>query len=200
MTTLLHISASSRQSDSHTREMAQFFIEAFVKVHQTTQVINRNLVSQPVNHISDATIRGFYTSKEQRNAKLKKALELSDCLINELKKADVLLISTPMYNFSIPSALKAWIDQITRIGETFNSNFEGLLTNKKAYVVTAMGSSEQIMHDMDFLKPYLKHILGFIGFNSIQLFTLEGTTTDEKLFMQSKRDVQQKIVSLGENL
>ncbi|VAW65026.1 FMN-dependent NADH-azoreductase, partial [hydrothermal vent metagenome] len=117
-----------------------------------------------------------------------------------------LLIATPMYNFSIPSSLKAWIDQIVRIGKTFSfspdTGFEGLVKNKRAYVLTATGAvfSNDGMQELDFLSPYLKSLLSFLGFTDIELLTIEGTTTDEPALKQSKEIAQNKITRLGGSL
>jgi len=198
MKTLLYVAASSRQVGSHSRDLAHFFIDKFVKSKKTLQILNRDLVSSTVEHITDGTIVGFYTPENQRSIQNNQDLALSDTLIQELKVADILLISTPMYNFSIPSVLKAWIDQITRIGETFNENFEGLIENKQAYVITACGASMEKMQNMDYMTPYLNFILSFIGFKKIKFFHLEGTTTDEGLFKQSQLNAQNQILKLGE--
>jgi len=119
---------------------------------------------------------------------------------------ETLLINTPMYNFSVPSALKAWIDQIVRSGETFSfspeTGFEGLVINKRAYVITATGAvfSNEGMEALDFLTPYLKSLLSFLGFTEIEFFTVEGTTTDESALKNSKEIAQNKIINLGEQL
>ena len=116
-------------------------------------LVVRDLVHSPLPHISNATIAGFYTPPELCSAEMKSATALSDDRIAEVRDADLLLISTPMYNFSLPSALKAWVDQIVRIGHTFSyspeNGFSGLLPGKRAIVVAAYGvsfSSEAMLH------------------------------------------------------
>lgn len=204
MSKLLRIDASSRIHDSQSRELADFFVNHWLSNNTDGELIVRDLVANSPPHITDATIAGFYTSKESHSFEYKQATALSDKLIKELMDADALLIDTPMYNFSIPSALKAWIDQIVRIGETFNfspdSGYEGLVTGKQAYVITASGASfaDENMKAMDFMTPYLNTLLGFLGFAEIKYFTVEGTTTDETLFAHSKKLAQQQITSLGE--
>lgn len=204
MSKLLRIDASSRVHDSQSRELAEFFVNHWLNRNTDGEVILRDLVASSPPHISDATIAGFYTPKEGHSPEHKQATALSDKLIKELMDADALLIDTPMYNFSIPSALKAWIDQIVRIGETFkfspNSGFEGLVTGKQAYVITASGASfsDENMKALDFMTPYLNTLLGFLGFTEIKFFTVEGTTTDESLFAHSKKLVRQQISGLGE--
>lgn len=203
MSKLLRIDASSRVHDSQSRELADFFVSHWLNNNKDGEVIVRDLASSSIPHILDATIAGFYTPKEGHSTEHKQATALSDKLIKELMDVDVLLIDTPMYNFSIPSALKAWIDQIVRIGETFNfspdSGFEGLITGTQAYVITASGASfsDENMKALDFMTPYLNTLLGFLGFTEINFFTIEGTTTDKTLFAHSKKLVQQQITNLG---
>jgi len=100
-------------------------------------------------------------------------------MIEELKSADTIMISVPMFNFTIPSVLKAYIDHISRTGETFSmdeTGFKGLITGKKLIVVAAYGAEFSQMKAMDFVEPYLKSIFGFLGFEDINYFCLEGTS------------------------
>ena len=185
MSILLRIDASSRTQDSHSRDLANFFEERWLSSNPERKVIHRDLIKTQIPHISEKTIAGFYTPDKEQDQKLIEATRLSDELITELMSADTLLIATPMYNFSIPSALKAWIDQIVRIGQTFSfspdNRFEGLVKNKRAYVLTATGAvfSNEGMQELDFLTPYLRSLLSFLGFTDIEFITIEGTTTDE---------------------
>jgi FMN-dependent NADH-azoreductase len=203
MPLLLRIDASSRLQDSHSRELAEFFVKQWLSNNPEGSVVHRDLMKQQIPHISEETITGFYTPENKHNQVLKKATKLSDELISELISADTLLIATPMYNFSMPSALKAWIDQIVRMGKTFSfspdTGFEGLVKHKRAYVLTATGAvfSTEDMQQLDFLSPYLKSLLSFLGFIDIDFLNIEGTTTDEFALEQSKEAARNKILSLG---
>ena len=119
MARILRIDSSSRLQDSHSRELADFFQATWLKQHPHDEVVRRDLVATPIPHIAEATIAGYYTPPEQQTDAMKAATALSDELIAELMTADILLFSVPMYNFSIPSSLKAYIDQIVRVGHTF---------------------------------------------------------------------------------
>jgi FMN-dependent NADH-azoreductase len=144
MTRLLRIDSSSRLEGSHSRELADYFQNTWCKKYPDDQVIDRDIVKNPVPHIADLTIAGFYTPQAQQTEAMKQAIALSDELIEELQSADVLLLSVSMYNFSVPSSLKAWIDQIVRIGRTFDydgTNFTELVSVKRAYVICAYGAS-----------------------------------------------------------
>lgn len=186
MTRILRIDSSSRIEGSHSRELADYFQATWLKKNPHDQVIIRDVIQNPCPHISDTTIAGFYTPEEQQTETMKSAIALSNELIDELQAADVLLLSVPMYNFSIPSALKAWVDQIVRIGRTFaydGTNFTGLVTIKRAYVICAYGASGYTdggaFSSINFLEPYLKGLLSFLGIQDIQFFNLQATTTDE---------------------
>ncbi len=199
MSRLLRIDASARLHDSHSREIADYFQARWLQQHPDDEVVVRNLMHNPVPHIEAATITGFYTPASEHDAALQTATALSDQLIEELMSSDILLISTPMYNFSTPSALKAWVDQIVRIGHTFNfdpeKGFTGLVQGKRAVVVTATGAvfSNPAMSAFNFLEPYLRTLLGFLGITDSHFVSIEGTTTDEAAMENSKRTAREDI-------
>lgn len=203
MTRILRIDASSRLDSSYSRQLADQFVDRRLLHHPDDEVVVRDLVRYPVPHIAQQTIAAFYTPPEALNDELKKAAALSDELIAELKAADLVLISAPMYNFTLPSSLKAWIDHIVRIGHTFSfspeQGFAGLLQGKRAVIFTATGAAygDEAMRAMDFLTPYLKTLLSFLGFQSIDVVTLEGTTTDEHALQTSNAIAQKHIEQLA---
>ena len=180
MTQLLRIDASSRNGGSHSRELADAFVAEWRKANPAGRVVVRDVVANPLPHISDATIAGFYTPEAQRDARLKQALALSDELIAELMAADTILVSAPIYNFSVPSALKAWIDHVSRIGVTFafdGKSFEGLVKGKRVYFALAYGLPAEPATDM--LRPYLQLLFGFLGMTEMNFITVEGTVTEQ---------------------
>ncbi|MFV2058764.1 MAG: FMN-dependent NADH-azoreductase, partial [Thiohalomonadales bacterium] len=148
------------------------------------------------------TIESFNTPLAQHTPAIKNASALSETLIAEFQSADVVLLSVPMYNFTIPSVLKAYIDHIVRIGFTFDYHAQkglyGLLENKHAIVCSAMGSvfSDQKLAAMDHLQPYLKMLLGFIGIEKIDMLCVEGTSTDPQALARSKEIAQAKILDI----
>lgn len=193
MSHLLRIDSSSRLQDSHSRLLADAVVAAWQARHPQGTVSVRDLAVAQPPHISQPTIAGFYSSPEQRNEELHAALALSDTLIGEVQTADSLLFSVPVYNFSIPSALKAWIDHVVRIGETFvvtdSGALQGRLQGKRAYVVIAYGApgyADGAMQAMDFAKPYLRALLGFLGIDDVHFFTVEGTTLDPERARQTR--------------
>ncbi len=121
----------------------------------------------------------MYTPIENRDTNINNTLSLSDILIAELKNADTIVLSTPMYNFGIPSSLKAYIDHISRVGDTFamdENGFTGLITGKKLVICAAYGAVFDEMKQMDFVEPYLKSLFGFLGFTDIEYYAIEGTS------------------------
>lgn len=185
MKTILRIDSSSRTTASHSRALGDYFENAWQKRYPGTAVVRRDLVTEPLPHIAEQTIAGYYTPEEQLTPDLRAATALSDCLIAELQSAGILLLTVPMYNFSIPSALKAWIDQIVRIGYTFSydgKNFGGLVKVKQAYVMCAYGAGGYTdggpFSSFNFLEPYLKSLLGFLGIPEVQFFSVQATTAD----------------------
>src|SRR5690242_20223798 len=116
---VLRIDASARLENSHSRAMADRFQNDWFEARPQDQLIVRDLARDPVPHIEQETIQGFNTPPEQLTPELAKALELSDRLIQEIQSADIVILSTPMYNFSVPSVLKAYFDHVIRIDRTF---------------------------------------------------------------------------------
>jgi FMN-dependent NADH-azoreductase len=193
MSSILRIDSSSRIEGSHSRELADYFQAIWLKQYPDDRMIVRDVVKNPVPHIADLTIVGFYTPSEQQTDAMKQAIAISNELIDELQSADVLLLSVPMYNFSVPSSLKAWIDQIVRIGRTFaydGTNFTGLVTVKRAYVICAYGASGYTdggaFSAFNFLEP-------FLGIGEIQFFNLQATTGDESIVIDNTRQIRAAI-------
>jgi FMN-dependent NADH-azoreductase len=182
---LLRIDSSARVQGSHSRELGDHFEKSWRERFPTAKITRRDVALQSVSHIENMTIAGMFTPPDQHNAEMTAALVQSDTLIAELKAADALLITVPMYNFGIPSSLKAWIDQITRIGQTFSfdgSNFAGLLKGKKAYIVIAYGAGGYTAGGgfaaANFVEPYLKFLFGFLGFDEVITYNDEATNTN----------------------
>ncbi|HEY9665099.1 MAG TPA: NAD(P)H-dependent oxidoreductase, partial [Allocoleopsis sp.] len=120
MTHLLHLDSSPRADRSHSRRLSREFVAAWKQTHPSTVVTYRDVGRHPIPHIDEPWIAAAYTPPTQRTAAQWAAIRLSDHLVDEFLAADIYVIGTPMYNFSIPSSLKAYIDQIVRIGRTFD--------------------------------------------------------------------------------
>jgi len=203
MKQLLRIDTSTRIHDSHSRKVAEDFQKQWTINHPTGKVILRDLAQNPVPHLSDLTIQGFYTPEEAKTAEIKKALLLSDELIAEIKASDTVLVSLPMYNFGIPSSLKAYIDHISRINQTFEITEQGafkplISSVNKLVCITATGAvfSNPQMQVMDYMTPYLKTIFGFLGIENIEILAIEGTTMNPEIFEESRQKASNRILEI----
>ena len=188
MTTLLRIDSSARSDASHSRQLGYAFEARWLADNPHGRIARRDLAREPVAQITETTIAGFYTPPAEMTDALRAATALSDLLIAELESADALLITAPIYNFGPPAALKAWIDQIVRVGRTFSYDgrtFTGLVTGKPAYVALAYGAAGYgnagPLEAFDLLKPYLQLLLGFLGFTDVTFAAVEATTDPERV-------------------
>ena len=200
---LLRIDTSTRIQDSHSRKVAQEFQEQWQAKNPTGTVIKRDLAQNPIPHLSDLTIQGFYTPEEAKTSEIKQALLLSDELIAEIKAADTVVISLPMYNFGIPSSLKAYIDHVSRVNQTFEITEQGefkplISTVKRLVLITSAGAvfSSPQMQPMDYMTPYLKTIFGFLGISNIDVLTIEGSSMDQTVFEASKQKASSRIMEI----
>lgn len=201
MSYLLRIDASSRHETSHSRALADAFETAWRAKNPGRPVVHRDLAAHPIGHISDTTIAGFYTPDDQLDERLRDATALSDALIGELNGADTVLIATPMYNFSVPSALKAWIDQIVRVNRTFSydgTSFTGLVKARRVVIVCAFGAAGygDALKAADFVSPYLKFLFGFLGVGDVSVITAEATTADEDTVARNVGEAREAALRL----
>ncbi len=185
MANVLYINSSVRTAGSLSRQLSAEFIAKWQEGHPGDTVVTRDLALDPVPHLNEQTLGAFFTPAEARNAEQAFAVKLSDQLVDEVIAADVIVIGAPMYNFSVPSGLKAYIDQIARAGRTFKyteTGPVGLLTNKKVYIVTASGGvySEGPAAGYDFLASYLRAVLGFLGITDISFIRAEGVALGQQ--------------------
>jgi FMN-dependent NADH-azoreductase len=184
MTRLLYIASSPRQEQSHSRTLAQEFIDKWRFHHPETTVTVRDLALNPVPYLDDTWITAKFTAPEQYTPELSDSIQLSDQLIDEFLAAERYIISVPMYNFTIPAVLKSYIDYIVRPRRTVaveNGAFRGLVTGKKLLFITARGSDFRpgsAFAPSDFQEPYLRTVFGFIGFTDIQFINANGLRTD----------------------
>lgn len=176
MSRVLIIESSARQQDSFSRQLTRQFISQWQSVHPGDQITVRDLALNPVPHLDADMLGGWMKPEEQRSATDKASLQRSNELTDELLAADVLVMAAPMYNFAIPSTLKAWLDHVLRAGTTFKyteTGPQGLLTGKKAYVLTARGGI-YAGSPADHQEPYLRQVMAFIGIHDVTFIHAEG--------------------------
>lgn len=179
MKTILLIEASPRGNGSASRSVADTLVARLADRYPSATLLRRDLAGERLPHLDDVTLRAISSKDPAETARLKEAARLSDQLTDELLEADLLVIATPMWNFGIPSALKAWIDLVVRPGRTFryaDGGVLGLAKGKKAILVLASGGvfTEGPWRPWDFVEPYLRQILGFIGVVDVQTVRVEG--------------------------
>lgn len=176
MSNVLIIESSARQRDSFSRQLTRQFISQWQAAHPADQVTVRDLALAPVPHLDASLLGGWMKPEGQRNADEQISLQRSNELTDELLAADVLVLAAPMYNFAIPSTLKAWLDHVLRAGVTFKyteTGPQGLLVGKKAYVLTARGGL-YAGSTSDHQEPYLRQVMAFIGIHDVTFIHAEG--------------------------
>lgn len=177
--TILRIDSSMRHTGSVTRALADRLVERLSAAAPGTRVIRRDL-ADGVPLIDEAWIGANFTDPAGRSEAHRAALALSDELVAELRAADTIVIGLPVYNFSLPAALKAWIDLVARARETFRyteAGPEGLLTGKRALVVVASGGVP-VGSAADFATPYLSHALAFMGIEDVEFISADRLAAD----------------------
>lgn len=176
MPNVLIIESSARQQGSVSRQLTEQFIAQWQAAHPADQIQVRDLAVEQVPHLDANLLGGWMTPADQQSVAEQSALDLSNMLTDEVLAADVLVLAAPMYNFAIPSTLKAWLDHVLRAGVTFKyteTGPQGLLTGKRAFVLTSRGGI-YAGGNMDHQEPYLRQVLAFIGIHDVSFIHAEG--------------------------
>jgi FMN-dependent NADH-azoreductase len=180
MSRLLFVTSSVFGPESKSRQIGAEFVAAWGKARPGTAVAERRLSPDATPHLTQETIAAWSVPAEKRSPRQRETAAFADALIAEVEAADVIVIAAPMYNFTISSTLKAWIDHLARAGRTFRytaAGPEGLLKGKKVFIVTGRGgvySGESPARGLDFQEPYLRAILGFLGLDDVTFIHVEG--------------------------
>lgn len=181
MKNILHIISSPRGEASFSIRLGNAIVEKAKAAYPGSTVKEHNLTTDNFPHLEESHLNAFFTPAENRTPANIEALSHSDQAIKEIMDADIIVIGAPLYNFSIPSNLKAWIDHIARAGITFKydeNGPEGLIKGKKLYIAMSTGAvySEGVFQAYDFASPYLKAVLGFLGLTDVTIVRAEGTS------------------------
>jgi FMN-dependent NADH-azoreductase len=174
--TVLHIDSSARRTGSVSRDLTAQIVERL----GAAEVIRRDLAT-PLPLLDETWINANFTPADQRSDEQTQLLAQSDALVEELKAADTLVIGAPIYNFSVPAGLKAWIDLVARVGLTFTYTDQGpvgLLEGKRAIIAVASGGTEA-GSAIDFATGYLRHMLGFMGITDVEIVAADTLAIDE---------------------
>ena len=203
------LSRSSLFGDqSKSAQIAEEFVAAWRRAHPGAVVTERVLTPALMPHLSSDALGALITPPEQRTTEQAKSVAFADRLIEELEAADTIVLAVPMYNFPIPSTLKAWIDHVARAGRTFRyaaSGPEGLLKGKKVVAITGRGgpyTGDSSARSLDFQGPYLRGVLGFLGLTDISFIHIEGLKvspeTAEKGIARARAAIAGTIEALAE--
>lgn len=181
MSVLLHVDSSPLYDRSVSRELTAAYVAQWKAAHPEGKVVERDLYTATIPPISADWVAAVYTPEAARTPEQREVLALSDTLIAELEQADEYVIGVPMHNFGVPSVLKLWIDQITRVGRTFSyagGTPQGLLIGKTATFLIATGGiydAQTQMASYNFVEPYLRSLFGFLGVTNAAFLTAGGT-------------------------
>ena len=190
---IYQIDSSARKEGSTSRALAKKLLDKIKKPDD--EVVYRDLDDEMV-FVSGLTESGMKIEEKDQTEHHKKMFVLSDKLVKELKESDVIIISAPIYNYGPPATLKAWSDLVARIGETFkfkeNGRREGLLRNKRAYLVITSGGTK-LNSKEDFLTPWLKFILNFFGIEKVDIISADQMALD---YEKSIRDAETQISNI----
>jgi len=199
MKNILRIDSSPKLHSSYTREIADYFQTKWLQLNSTDTFTKRDLARETIPHLSENAIIAFNTHSEFHNKSMKENILLSDILIDELMSCDILLISTPMHNFGIPSSMKAYIDHIIRVGRTIaltrDNESQGLVRDKPTFIVTACGlhATRKTREIHQYFYKYLKNILNYIGIYSVNFISIEGTKTSPATAAKMTRDAKRLV-------
>lgn len=196
MTNLLQIQSSLFSSDGQSSQLTNEFISAWQRNQPDTQIRVRDLALAPLPHLNAERVTAFFTPSESRTAAQQKLVDLSDDLINEIKQAEIIVIGVPMYNFGIPSTLKAYFDHIARAGVTFRyteNGPEGLLTGKKAYIFATRGGQ----YAGTALDTQTAYVRDFLGITDVEFIYAEGLNMGADIKEIALAEAKVKLDSLA---
>ncbi len=207
MNKVLIINASVRDRKSYSRKLTQLFIENWKNKNPKDKFSFREVGLVQIPPIDDKWISGAFIKPKDRTQENQFGLSYSNELVNELKEHNIYVIGTPMYNWSIPSSLKSYIDQIMRINETWkfrsgepDGNYVGLLKNKKLFILSSRGDTGYGENEkneyMNFQTTYLKFIFGIMGINDITTISLDNEEFGGEIFERSKQIIFDRIESI----
>ncbi len=199
MSTLLKINASLFSNHGQSSQLTERFVAAWQASHPGTRVISRDLAENPVPHLDGARFGAFLAKPEERSAEQQAVVAFSDALIDELRAADTIVIGLPMYNFGVPSTLKAYFDHIARAGVTFRytaNGPEGLLNGKKAIILAARGG-KYVGTAKDSQTTYVRDFLGFIGITDVEFIYAEGLNLGDESKNAALADAHKAVAELA---
>ncbi|MEQ9638631.1 MAG: NAD(P)H-dependent oxidoreductase [Alphaproteobacteria bacterium] len=199
MTTILHIDSGIFGAKSASNGLSAAFVAALRAARPEIEVVRRDLAADPLPHLDATLAASFMTAPADRDGAVAEAGVRSDVAVAELQAADILVIGLPMYNFNVPSTFKAWFDHVARAGVTFRYTAqgpEGLLSGKKAYILTARGGRYNGT-GADHQEPFIRQFLGFLGIADVTFVYAEGLRLGEDVAAAALQAAHSEIASLA---
>ncbi|WP_276481061.1 FMN-dependent NADH-azoreductase [Paraflavitalea pollutisoli] len=183
---ILHVTSSPRGPESHSIQLGNRIVDLLLAQYPGSEVTVNDTVASNYIHLNEVHPVAYRLPEHEQTPEQKKVLISSETAVQQVMDADIIVIGVALYNFNMPSALKAWIDHIVRAGKTFSyatGKPEGLLTGKKVYLAIASNGvySDGPMKPFDFSEPYLRFIFGFMGITDITTYRVEGAGMPGKM-------------------
>lgn len=200
MKTLLQLNSSIFSSGGESTQLADQFAATWLANRPNAQVIVRDLAQDPIPHLDAQRVLAFFAQPESRTSEQQAYISESDALIEEIKQAQIIVIGLPMYNFGIPSTLKAYFDQIARSGITFRyteNGPQGLLTGKKVYIFAARGGL-YAGTPLDSQTNYVRDFLGFLGMTDVEFVYAEGLNMGETAKEAALTEAKFRLTALAD--
>jgi FMN-dependent NADH-azoreductase len=196
MKSLLIVKSSVAGDQSKSGQLANDYRAIWLENNPGGKVTVRDVGTTPLKHLDGVTAGASFTPPDQRTNEQKALLEQSDALIAEIQSHDDIVITAPMYNFSIPSQLKSYFDALARIGVTFKyteTGPVGLLAGKRALVITSRGG--MFSESNDYQAPFLRQFLNFIGISDVEIVYAQGLSMGEEAVASALTEAKQKLVA-----
>ena len=209
MKTLLHLDASARLSRSHSRRLSARFRDAWQARRPGDRILRRDLGLEAPPPVTEAWIAAAFTRPERRTPEMHRALAVSDALVDELETAEVIFAGVPMYNFGIPAPMKAWIDNIVRVGRTFGFDrsrrgvpYWPLLSGKRLVLLTARGDGgyDGPLSHMNHVEPHLRTVFGYIGITEVDTVAVEYDEFGDERLEGSLAEAESAVDALAASI
>jgi FMN-dependent NADH-azoreductase len=211
MATLLVVDSSARHVRSHTRHLTQLFVRHWRALSPQSEVLHRDVGAAPPPPVDAAWVAAAFARPAERTEDMRRALAVSDALIAEVERADVLLLGAPMYNFGMPAQLKAWVDQVVRVGRTFSFDptrpddpYRPLLAGKSLVLVTSRGDrgfgpGGALAH-LNHLDPHLATVCRFVGIAPVATIAVESDEWADAHLAHSRAAAEREVERLAREL
>lgn len=211
MMTVLQIDASAREAGSHTRRLSRLFVERWRALRPQDRIVVRDVGRAPPSPVTEAWIAAAFTKPERRTPAMQRALGESDALVDELEQADLILAGVPMYNFGMPAQMKAYIDNIVRVGRTFGFDraqpenpYTPLLKNKRLVILSARGDygygAGERMGRYNHVEAHLASVFEFLGVAESHSIAVEYDEFGDDRLARSLADAQAEVEHLASRL